>query len=517
MSGSSGPRARRLEPWWGRAHRRSDRWRAFVHDGRAYGHISGVPLAYVALTDSGRQALDLFVEPRRPVDVLGVEPDPREEYFWTLMRRAGVLVDAETPDAIHDVRVDEAATASLMLYPTDSCNLRCVYCYATSGPGAGPRLGQGHADIAVDDFFARLDDRVRVVALAFHGGGEPTTNFPVMVASWERFQRLANERGLRATVHTITNGTFGPAVLRHLVEPEWSVLVSYDGPRQSAQRPTAADRDSRERVVANLRALRAAGKRISTRATLTRDGLMRMREVIDDAAEVGIHAVQVEPASIVGRGANLLDGPPDPLEFADAFLAELPYALRVGVEFTTSAWSHLRVGDGRYCGAITGTRAVTPDGFVSACTEVSGAAEPGDPFIVGRVDDGRRRLEIWPVREQSLAARIGYDLPHCQHCYMVDTCAGGCASKARAQTGDAMNRDEVNCVMERRINPVLMADLADGRLLPDSGWQPFGTTSAAGSVVALVPGFARGAWNRDPDRRPFIPAGRRDPMFVHLP
>lgn len=471
----------------------------------------------MALRESGRRALDAFAEPRRPIEVLGPYRDQRDEYFWTLLRRAGILLDAEAPDPIHGVRLDESRSASLMLYPTNSCNLRCVYCYATSGPGAGPRLGQGHADLAIDDFFAGLDARVRLVSLAFHGGGEPTTNFPVMLASWERFRRRADQAGLRATVRTISNGTFGPAVLRHLVEPEWSVLISYDGPRQAVQRPTAADRDSRDRVVANLRALREAGKRVTTRATLTRDGLDRMRDVVDDAAEIGIHNVQVEPASIVGRGANLLDGPPDPVDFAGAFLDSFRYALTVGVELTTSAWSHLRVGDGRYCGAITGTRAVTPDGFVSACTEATAADDSGDPFIVGRVDEGRRRLEIWPVREQTLQSRVGYSLPHCQHCYMVDTCGGGCASKARAQTGDAMDRDEVNCVASRLVNPAIMADLADGRLLADSGWQPFGTTSSVGSIVGLVPAYARGVWNAYPDRRPFLVAGRADPMFVHLP
>ena len=128
---------------------------------------------------------------------------------------------------------------------------------------------------------------------------------------------LAGGRGLPARVTTITNGTFGPEVLRMLSAPEWGVTVSYDGPRQAAQRPTAADRDSRDQVVANLRALAATGKALSTRATLTRDGLPSLRALVDDAAEVGITRVQVEPASIVGRGSNLTDGPPDPVVFAE--------------------------------------------------------------------------------------------------------------------------------------------------------------------------------------------------------
>lgn len=502
----------------------SDRLRTFSHRGRDYAHISGVPLAYLSISPDLLALLRGFSVPRRMDDVVDGSLTTADSAFFTALIRAGVLVDAETPDPIHAFRGATDVTRTLYLYPTNSCNLRCVYCYATSGPGAGPRLSPEHATMAVEDFFATLDGSVRVVTLKFHGGGEPTTNFGVMESSWELFRERARERGLRASVSTITNGTFGPQVLKVLSAPEWSLTISYDGPRQLAQRPTATDRDSRDRVVANIRALTAAGRRVATRATLTRHGLPYLRALVDDAVEVGIAQVQVEPSSIVGRGAVLDDGPPDPIEFADAYLDAFTYALEEGVALTTSAWTHLRVGDGRFCGAITGSRALTPDGFVSACTEAIDGSTPDDPFIVGRLDLVGRRLEIWPVREPSLQSRVGYALPHCSTCYVVDTCAGGCASKARADSGNAFDRDEVHCVMSRRINPEMIAALADGRLLPDDGWQPFaaacggaGSVLPAGRMVALVPRFARRQWNADPARRPFLPVPSSAPMFVHLP
>lgn len=502
----------------------SDRVRTFSHRGRDYVHTSGVPLAYLSASPGLLDTLRGFATPRRPADAVDAPLTGADGAFVAALVRAGVLVDTENPDPIHGFRGITDATRTLYLYPTNSCNLRCVYCYATSGPGAGPRLSVEHATMAVEDFFTTLDGSVRAVTLKFHGGGEPTTNFAVMESSWLLFRERARERGLRSSVTTITNGTFGPQVLRALSEPEWGISISYDGPRQAAQRPTAADGDSRDRVVANLRALASAGKRVSTRATLTRDGLPFMRALVDDAAEVGIAQVQVEPSSIVGRGATLDDGPPDPIDFAEAYLDAFGHALENGVALTTSAWTHLRVGDGRYCGAITGSRALTPDGFVSACTEACDGSAPDDPFIVGRLDTVGKRLEIWPVRESALQSRVGYALPHCSTCYLVDTCAGGCASKARADTGNALDRDEAHCVMSRLINPVMIADLADGRLLPDEGWQPFEATSGGtgsalpeGRLVGMVPRFARTRWNADPARRPFLPVDPAAPMFVHLP
>jgi uncharacterized protein len=502
----------------------SERVRPFTWQGRQYAHTSAVPLSYLSMSTPTWDFLQRFATPTRVGDLL-VNPSPADTTFLEELVTAGILVDAERPDPVHAFTPRSDAVKTLVLYPTSSCNLRCVYCYATSGPGSGPRLSPEHALMAIDDFFARMSPDVEAVALTFHGGGEPTTNFGVMEKSWRHFRALADARGLRASVSTITNGTFGPAVLRVLSEPEWSVVVSYDGPRQADQRPTAAGTDSRSRVIVNLQALREAGKHISTRATLTRDGLPYLNALVEDAAEVGIATMQVEPASLVGRGANLLDGPPEPLEFAEAFLDAFRLGLKLGVNVTTAAHSHARVGDGRHCGAISGLTALTPDAFVSACVEATDGKDPEDPFIIGTLDTITSRLEIWPVREQKLQSRIGYDMPHCSTCYMVDTCAGGCASRARARHGSAFVRDESHCAISRRVNPEIMADLSDRRLLPDIGWQPRsaelreGESSIAGAtgrVVELVPTYARRKWNADPRRRPIFPVPLW-PQFFHLP
>lgn len=509
-----------------RALVRTDRWRPFARSGRHYAHTSAVPLAYLSGSDALFGALDAFTRPARAREVVPAlaAATAADEAFWAALVRFGVLVDPTRPDPVYRMSTTGQVERVLTLYPTNSCNLRCVYCYADSGPAAGARMSVEHATAAVEGFFETLDDRVDRVALGFHGGGEPTTNAGVMEAAAHRFAALASERGLPSSVTTITNATFGPAVLRMLTEERWSVTVSYDGPRQSLQRPTATGADSRDRVVANVRALVAADVLAGVRATVTRDGLDTLRALVDDAAALGVRRVQVEPASVVGRGGVLDDGPPEPDAFAEAFLDAFRHGLGAGVALTTSAWSHTRVGDGRYCAAVSGSRAVTPDGFVSACTEVCDGADEADPFLVGRFDDAAwRRLEVWPVREGRLAARVGYAQPECRSCFMVDTCAGGCPSRARAQSGSIEDRDMDHCVAARRINAELMADLVDGRLLADEAWQPGAIELAPGDsavpgltgrVLALVPPFARARWNADPARRPlFAVATDRRPFF----
>jgi hypothetical protein len=108
---------------------------------------------------------------------------------------------------------------------------------------------------------------------------------------------------------------------------------------------------------------------------------------------------------------------------------------------------------------------------------------------------------------------------------MVDTCAGGCMSRALAQTGTIHARDEHNCVVTRRVNPELAADLAEGRLVPEDGWLPFsssltevetGRPGMEGRLVALVPQFARPAWLANADRRPLMPTPRGAPTWFQL-
>jgi hypothetical protein len=62
-----------------------------------------------------------------------------------------------------------------------------------------------------------------------------------------------------------------------------------------------------------------------------------------------------------------------------------------------------------------------------------------------------------------------------------------------------------------------MAAIADGRLIPDDGWQPFTAEASAGRLVALVPPYARTAWNRDPARRPAFPVPLPSDPFFRLP
>jgi len=136
----------------------SERVRPFMWQGRQYAHTSAVPLSYLSMSTPTWDFLQRFATPTRVGDLL-VNPSPADTTFLEELVTAGILVDAEGPDPVHSFTPRSDAVKTLVLYPTSSCNLRCVYCYATSGPGSGPRLSPEHALMAIDDFFARMQKR----------------------------------------------------------------------------------------------------------------------------------------------------------------------------------------------------------------------------------------------------------------------------------------------------------------------------------------------------------------------
>ena len=128
----------------------SSRLRTFKVDGRIFAHASQVPLTYLAASTGLMDVLRQFSTPGQLQTALGSGATRDDEEFFNMLHRVGILLDADTPDPVHAMMPNHAVMRSLLLYPTNACNLRCVYCHATSGPNAGPKLSRAHlmADLA---------------------------------------------------------------------------------------------------------------------------------------------------------------------------------------------------------------------------------------------------------------------------------------------------------------------------------------------------------------------------------
>jgi uncharacterized protein len=91
------------------------------------------------------------------LDFFKPEPHPHDEY-----RQRGIQYDA------------------VILFLTNQCNLRCTYCYASSGKYRPRRMSWEVARSGIDFVMDEvIKNRSSVITLGFHGGGEPTLNWDV--------------------------------------------------------------------------------------------------------------------------------------------------------------------------------------------------------------------------------------------------------------------------------------------------------------------------------------------------
>jgi len=215
-----------------------------------------------------------------------------------------------------------------------------------------------------------------------------------------------------------------------------------DGPPdiQNAQRPTATGENSFDKTWAFLTNMDALDMNITgIRVTVTAATLTRMAEIAiffwDNLRKP--YNMQFEPVyfSEVGRQNAEMPGA---LEFVEQFrrVEHLAYHRGVrGLPYGTvsSAGRPLKIRTGSYCDSLEGKGLfVTPEGYLSICSEVSVPTDPRkDDYFVGKYDSSTKRFH---VPEQG-AANIRKGVPWwCRGCFAQFSCRGGC--EPRSQNSD---------------------------------------------------------------------------------
>lgn len=135
----------------------------------------------------------------------------------------------------------------MMLCVTQTCNLRCVYCYAIEGNyhDEGRVMSLETAQQSIRYLAQRSGNRRSLTATLF--GGEPLINFRMIreLVPWAK--EWVQTLGKRLHFSITTNGTLlTDEVIDFLISNTFSILVSLDGPMdvQDLTRPTASGQGS---------------------------------------------------------------------------------------------------------------------------------------------------------------------------------------------------------------------------------------------------------------------------------
>lgn len=326
-----------------------------------------------------------------------------------------------------------AEISSLILRVTETCNLRCTYCYASRGQQGHMTEETALASVAL---CCPPGGSLRVQFT----GGEPLLNLELLEAV--HAFGLATGRRLRLAVQT--NGTLlTPAVCRRLRAMGCAVGVSLDGllpangcrllPDGSPAFPAA---------VQGIRTLGQAGLRCNLTTVVTCVNARDLGQLPDLALWLGnVSGVGLDLFRPLGRGsgADLLPGEEDLTAGLTELVRKTRELQKAGIPFRLRELERLKKraawgGCGPYCYAQTDqSLCVDKNGDCWPCSSLA-----GDPaYHLGNIGGG--------ALSPPLSAPPSLDAPEsCRTCVSLPLCGGGCPAGRSARDPA---RDHLTCVM----------------------------------------------------------------------
>ena len=345
----------------------------------------------------------------------------------------------------------EAPIKALCLHVSHDCNLRCKYCFASTGDfGTGHRMTMDFetAKRAIDFVIERSGKRRNIEVDFF--GGEPLMAMDTVKKTVEYARSIEKEHGKCFRFTITTNGVLlNDENIEYINREMSNAVLSIDGRKEvnDRMRPTINGKGSYDVIVPKFQKLIAGrgDKDYYLRGTFARDNLDFAADVMH-MASLGAKNISVEP--VVG-------GPEDPCalreEDVPAILAEyekLAEELRKHPEVN---FFHFNVdlAQGpcvikrlRGCGAGCEYVAITPEGDIYPCHQFVGNEE----YKLGNLYEGTFNMEI----SKAFSNLNIYTREDCKNCWARFYCSGGCSASNLLVNGDIKKPHHVGCELERK-------------------------------------------------------------------
>jgi uncharacterized protein len=380
----------------------------------------------------------------------------------------GMLFSSEAglEDAVSSTQINTGLKA-LCLHVSHDCNLRCEYCFASSGDyNSGRKLmSKAVAFKAVDYLVAASQGRHNIEIDFF--GGEPLMIFDVVKETVAYGRQLEKATGKHFYFTITTNGTLlDKESIDFINENMDNVVISIDGRKEvhDAARHDRAGRGSYDKIIPLAKELVAGRNEKSyfIRGTFTARNKDFSKDVMH-LADMGFKEISVEP--VVGSGSDLYFKESDTPEILKEYenLA-LQYIERLSDDRRFRFYHfNINLYDGpclfkrvTACGAGYEYLAVSPEGDLYPCHQFVGQ----DKFVIGNVFAGIQNNEM---RDEFMSNNI-LSKEECKGCWAKLFCSGGCHANAYFSNGNIAQPNEFSCILQKkRIECAIMiqASMAD--------------------------------------------------------
>ena len=343
---------------------------------------------------------------------------------------------------------------AMCLLISQDCNMRCKYCFASTGDyGKGRKLMSIETGKKALDFLIEKSEDRKFLEVDFFGG-EPMMNFDAVKAIVEYGRQREKETGKEFRFTITTNGlVMNDEQLDFINKEMKNVVLSIDGRKEvhDRMRPTANGKGTYDLIVDNFKRFRAVrgDKEYYVRGTYTKYNLDFSEDVIH-LYEMGFDQISVEP---------VMADPKQPYAITEGDLAKIFKEYEVlakkiskilnSGKFVNFFHFMIDLDQGpcaikrlRGCGSGNEYIAVSPDGEIYPCHQFVGI----EKFKMGNIYDGTFDLDI----KKEFAASHVYSKPECKKCWAKFYCSGGCNANNYLYAGDIHNAHKLSCQIQKK-------------------------------------------------------------------
>ena len=347
-----------------------------------------------------------------------------------------------------------APVKAICLNVAHDCNLRCKYCFASTGSFCGTRTMMSFeiAKKAIDLLISLSESRHNLEVDFF--GGEPLMNFEVVKQTVEYARSIEKQYNKNFRFTITTNGVLLDKEKQDYINKEMhNCVLSIDGRKDvnDTLRKTVSGDGCYDIIIPKYQEFvkNRGDKEYYVRGTYTKFNLDFDKDVTH-LFDIGFDQISVEPVT----------GPDDD-EFAinESHLPQIEESYtRLMDRMIANKRSKTRdfnffhfmldleqgpcaIKRLRGCGAGNEYLAVTPDGDIYPCHQFVG----NESFLIGTVETGIQNTEL----NNKFANANIYSKTTCANCWAKFYCSGGCNANNYNMNNDILQPHDLSCKLEK--------------------------------------------------------------------